>query len=187
MKEFENATGPVDTTARAILEKEIKFSYRQAIEELLFGAIICRPGIIYAFIKLSQDNNKPAHAHYIAVKRVFKYLRDTLDEGFQYWYTSIHDSLPDLPIPIIARDNHDIKIPNSTATQPVGFVDSDWSGGSKQCRSISGMSLCFAGVPVVYRSRFQSTVSQSSTKADLIAAAEVGKLALYLRSILKDI
>ena len=77
MKKLEDAKGPPDDTARAILEKEMKFSYRQAIGELLFAAITYRPDILYAIIKLSQYNNKPARVYYIAVKRLFKYLRDT--------------------------------------------------------------------------------------------------------------
>ena len=54
-------------------------------------------------------------------------------------------------------------------------------------RSISGLCLCFAGAPVVYRARFQPSISQSSTEAEFIAAVEAGKLALYLRSILNDL
>ena len=42
----------------------------------------------------------------------------------------------------------------------------------------------FSGAPVVYRTRFQPTISQSSTEAEFIAAFEAGKLALYLHSIL---
>ena len=49
------------------------------------------------------------------------------------------------------------------------------------------MCLCFAGAPVVYRARFQPTISQSSTEAEFIAAVEAGKLALYLRSMLNDL
>ena len=45
---------------------------------------------------------------------------------------------------------------------------------------ISGICLYFAGARVVYRSRFQSTISQSSTKPEFIAANDAGKLALYL-------
>ena len=38
--------------------------------------------------------------------------------------------------------------------------------------------------PVVYRSRFQPTISQLSTDVEFIAVTEVGKLKLYLRSML---
>ena len=81
MKELELATGPTDPTAKLQLEKEMEFSYRQAIGELLFAAITCRPDILYAIIKLSQYNTRPARVHYMAVKRVFRFLRDTKHDG----------------------------------------------------------------------------------------------------------
>ena len=40
---------------------------------------------------------------------------------------------------------------------------------------------------MVYRTHFQSTVSQFSTEAEFIAAVKAGKLALYLRSMLDDL
>ena len=49
------------------------------------------------------------------------------------------------------------------------------------------MCLCFSGALVVYRSRFQPTISQSSTEAEFSAAVEADKLALYLRSMLHDL
>ena len=152
MTELELATGPTDTDAKVVLEKEMKFSYRQAIGELLFAAITCRPDILYSIIKLSQYNTKPARIHYLAVKRVFKYLRDTIDDGLHYWRPTLQLDLPNLPSPTIPHDNHDVQIPPSLLNQPVGFVDSDWAGDTSHRRSISKMCLCFAGAPVVYRS-----------------------------------
>ena len=35
--------------------------------------------------------------------------------------------------------------------------------------------------------RFQPTIAQSLTEAEFVAAAEAGKLALYLRSMLHDL
>ena len=163
------------------------FAYRQAIGELLFAAITCRPDILYCIIKLSQYNTKPARIHYIAVKRVFRYLRDTIEDGLHYWRETIHPALPNAPCPPILHDNHDVTLPSTSTTQPIGYVDSDWAGDNSHRRSISGMCLCFAGAHVVYRARFQPTVSQSSTEAEFIAAVEAGKLALYLRSLLDDL
>ena len=40
---------------------------------------------------------------------------------------------------------------------------------------------------IVYKTKFQSGVSLSSTEAEFTAAAEAGKMALYLRSILKKL
>ena len=66
-------------------------------------------------------------------------------------------------------------------------MDSEWAGDTSHRRSISGMCLCFAGAPVIYCARFQPTVSQPSTEAKFIAEAEVGKLALYLHSLLNGL
>ena len=60
-------------------------------------------------------------------------------------------------------------------------------GDSLHRRSISGICLCFAGAPVVYRSRLQPTISQSSIEVEFIAAIKAGKLILYLRSMLNDL
>ena len=72
-------------------------------------------------------------------------------------------------------------------TQPYGTVDADWAGDVKHRKYISGIGLFFAGSPVLYRSRYQPTVSLSSTESEFIAAAEAGKMALYLRYLLDEL
>ena len=99
----------------------------------------------------------------------------------------MHNRLEDSPCPKIKHDNHEFQIPKYTKDTVTGFVDSDWAGDRKHRRLISGICLYFARVPVVYRSLFQTTVLQSSTEAEFIAAAEAGKLTLYLRSMLQDL
>ena len=187
MRELETTKGPTNTIAHTTLQKEMGFYYRQAIREILFAGITCRLNILYCVIKLSQYNIKPIRIHYLAAKRVFWYLRDTITDGLHYWRPTIHTDLAESPCPTILHDNHYVIIPQSTKTQPIGFVDSDWAGDTSHCRSISGLCLCFTGTPVVYRARFQPTISQSSTEAEFITAVEAGKLALYLRSMLDDL
>ena len=97
------------------------FSYRQAIGELLFAVITCCPDILYCIIKLSQYNNKTDRVHYTAVKRVFKYLRDTIDDGLHYWRETLHDKLEDFPCPNLIHDNQEVQIPKST-TDKIKFL-----------------------------------------------------------------
>ena len=92
----------------------------------------------------------------------------------------MHVDLPDTPCLNILHDNHDVSLPFDSISRPIGYMYSNWAGDISHRRSISGMCLCFAGALVVYRTRFQPTVYQSSTEAELIAAVEAGKLALYL-------
>ena len=77
--------GPEDPFQKIELEKEMKFSYRQAIGEIMFAMITCRPDISYPVIKLSTYSNNPAKEHYLAVKQVMRYLRATMHEGITYW------------------------------------------------------------------------------------------------------
>ena len=130
------------------------FSYRQAIGELLYATITCRPEIMYCIIKLSQYNTKPAHIHYLAVKRVFQYLRDTINDGLHYWRKTINTTLSDIPCPSILYNNHEVTLPDSLTTQAICYVDSDWASGTAHRRLILGMCLCYAGAPMVYRTRF---------------------------------
>ena len=159
LTKLKTASCPTDATARTKLQLELGFSYHQAIGELFFSAITCRPDILYCITKLSQYNTKPARIHYLSVKRVFCYLRDTIEDGLHYWREHKNTTLLDAPCSSILHDNHDVTLPQSTTSKPIGYVDSDWSGDTLHRRSISGMCLCFAGAPVVYQARFQPTIS----------------------------
>ena len=47
--------------------------------------------------------------------------------------------------------------------------------------------IMLAGACIYYKTRFQAIISLSSTEAEFIAACEMGKVLLYVRSILEDI
>ena len=47
--------------------------------------------------------------------------------------------------------------------------------------------VMLAGGIIAYKTKFQSTVSLSSTEAEFTAAAKAGKMALYLRFILTEL
>ena len=76
---------------------------------------------------------------------------------------------------------------HATADQPHSFVDDDWDGNQSHRRSVTGLMVMLAGGVIDYETKFQSAVSLSSAEAEFTAATEVGKIALYLRSILQQI
>ena len=82
VSELEITKGPLEVHEQKALATEMKFSHRQAIGELLFAAITCRPDIIYPVIKLSQYSSALANIHFVVVKNIFRYLQATVDEGF---------------------------------------------------------------------------------------------------------
>jgi len=179
------------------LEKEMKFSYRQALGEALYAMVTCRPDISVAISKLSQYANNPAEIHYVALKNVFRYLRHTKTDGIYYWRKQkldstllIHGKLPKMyseqkicdEVRLHEKDNSE-----RTQNYLHGYVDSDWAGDVSHRRSITGIAIFFGGAVVAYKSKFQRTVALSSTEAEFSAACEAGKIILYLRTILEEL
>ena len=187
IKSINETIGPTNDNERYNLQQSMGFSYRQAIGELLFAAVTCRPDILYAVIRLSNFSTHPAEIHYTAVKRVFRYLRSTINEGLHYWRIHSRDDLPTAPVPAIPPDNHEVNLPGSNDANLHGYVDADWASDTRTRRSMTGIGMYLAGAPVAYRARLQPTVAMSTTESEFVAASDAGKMALYLRSVLSEL
>ena len=71
---LEEAT-PLTIAELNAIEDRLGFSYRQALGELIFALVTCRPDISFACIKLSQYSDR----------RIYQYLHATKDEGIYFW------------------------------------------------------------------------------------------------------
>ena len=85
LKSLDEAEGPSDPIQQKELEKQMKFSYRQVVGELIYVMTTCRPDISPSVTRLSQHNDNPAKEHYLAAKAVLVYLYATRQEGIHYW------------------------------------------------------------------------------------------------------
>ena len=107
------------------------FNYRQAIGELIFLMVTCRPDISFPLIKLSQYSNKPAKVHYKAVKQIFLYIQSTPDEGIHFWRPQPNDTLQTLPLPTPKENNDNPMKEHDSSTIMHANVDADWGGDTK--------------------------------------------------------
>ena len=174
------------------LELEMGFGYRQAIGELIYALVTCRPDISYAVIKLSQYSTRPTRIHFEAIKNIYRYLNATKEEGIHFWRQTPRDDLPDVPAPSTKRDgNYDETIilerKESTPDIMIAAADSDFAGDNSHRKSVSGIILRLAGGTIFYKTKYQDTIAMSSTEAEFTSAAEAGKYILYVRSILDQI
>jgi hypothetical protein len=189
IQKIEEAVAPTSKTEQCELQVKMNFNYRQAIGELIYVMITCRPDISYPLIKLSQYSSNPAQIHYKSVITIFKYLHATVDDGLIFWQPQPHPDLPELPLPQVHKTNY--MTTNTTevdsTTKMHGAVDSDWAGDTKHRRSVTGIILRLAGGTILYKTKYQDTVSLSTTKAEFTAACDAGKSILYVRSILDEI
>lgn len=115
--------------------------YREAIGSLLYLATISRPDISFAVNYLSRFNNKPKVVHWKMIKRVFQYLRGTVNNGIMF----------------------------DGDTNLLAYTDSDYGGDSETGHSTSGV-LILRGGPIVWYAQKQRLVATSTAEAEYRAA-----------------
>lgn len=142
---------------------EMNFPYRQAVGSLMYAATVTRPDISYAVGEVSRFLENPSYEHIVAVKRIIRYLKRTINYGIVYGSV------------------------NENAFTLSGYTDADFARDIESRRSTTGYAFLIGGSIVTWRSQRQKTVALSTTEAEYMAACEGAKEAVWLRQILIDI
>ena len=128
----------------------------------MFAAIVSRPDIMYAVTVVSRFLANPSKEHWTAVKKIIKYLKNTMNHGIMF------DGKYD-----------DLKL--------VGYSDSDYAGDPDSRKSTSGYLFKLANGPVTWMSRRQPVVALSTTEAEYIAASDATREAVWLSRLLSSV
>ena len=112
--------------------------YSQIIDSLLHLTNFSRPDIAYAVGRLGRYTNNPDHSHWIALERVFRYLKGTINYGIHYTC-----------FPAVIE----------------GFSDANWIYDSDETKSTSGYVFTLAGGAVSWKSAKQTIISRSTMEA----------------------
>jgi len=75
----------------------------------------------------------------------------------------------------------------SVSSGVMGYTDSDFAGDLDKRRSTSGYVFTLHGGAISWRSRLQNCVTQSTTEAEYVAAAEACKEAIWLSRLVVDL
>nr|GEX62713.1 hypothetical protein [Tanacetum cinerariifolium] len=133
--------------------------YRSMIDTLLY-LIASRPDLQFAICMCARYQGRPTEKHLHAVKRIFRYLCGTVNQGI--WY------------------------PKDSSVALTAFADADHAGCQDTRRSTSG-SLQFLGDRLIsWSSKRQKSAAISSTKAEYIALSGCCAQVLWMRSQLTD-
>lgn len=143
-------------------EKVSTYPYRQAVGALMYLMLGSRPDLAYSVGFLSRSLENPCSEDIARLKRVFRYVAGTSDLG------------------IIYRQNAEKGVFES-------YSDADFGGCTKTGRSTSGVVIIYAEGAVSWLSQRQGTVTLSSTEAELVAANEGAKEAVWLSRLLQEI
>ncbi len=191
LKGFNSITGSNDAKDIAKLEATHQIKYRGGVvSELIWAMTTCRPDLAFTSVKLSQSNTSPADIHFQGLKHAIRYLYTTCNDGVYFWRTSPRPELPDAAVPTINSNRNDLLLddrPQHEASIAVAYSDSDWATCVKTRRSFSGICIQLAGGTIAYKTKFQPTVALSTTEAEFMAACDVGRMSLFVRSILWDL
>lgn len=103
----------------------------------------------------------PTDIHWIAVKRILRYVRFTTDLG--------------------------LKIQKSSSTLVSAFSDANWAGSIDDRRSTGGFAVFFGANLISWSAWKQPTVSRSSTEAEYKSLANATAETMWVQSLLAEL
>ena len=146
MDECKATVGPVDLSSPLVPSNhgtKVDAPFREAVGALMHLMTATRPDIAYAVGYVSRFMENPQQEHWVAVKRIFRYLQGTKSHGVCYQ----------------PSDKIDFR----------GYSDADWAGDHADRKSTSGYVFMLLGAPISWGSKKQSSVSLSTSEAEYIA------------------
>ena len=141
-----------------VADPQMHNAYRSLIGKVLYLQRGSRPDIANSVRELSRFLSNPNGDHWIAAKRVLRYLR-----GTSHYRLALGGDMKLYP-----------------------YSDADWAN-SQSRRSITGMLVLLGHGPVSWMSKKQSTVSLSSTESEYNAISETSREVVWLRQLLLEI
>ena len=134
--------------------------YRSIVGALQYLSLT-RPDISFSVNKVCQYMSALTTAHWSAVKRILRYLRQTIHLGLRF-----------------------------TKSGPMflsAFSDADWAGNMDDRRSTGGYAIFFGGNLIAWSARKQATVSRSSTEAEYKALADATAEIIWIQVLLREL
>ncbi|XP_057248227.1 secreted RxLR effector protein 161-like [Beta vulgaris subsp. vulgaris] len=138
-----------------------KIPYASAIGSIMYAMICTRPDVSYALSMTSRYQANPGDDHWTAVKNILKYLNRTKEKFLVYG----------------GEDELGIK----------GYTDASFQTDKDDFRSQSGFIFCLNGGAVSWKSSKQSTIADSTTEAEYIAASEAAKEAVWIKKFISEL
>ena len=141
-------------------KQEIK-AFQERVGSILYTAIMIRPDVAYAASQLSHHLTNPGAAHFKAAAQVIAYLYRTKRLGIRY---GAHKG-----------------------SQLLICGDASFADDRESRRSSQGYIVQLFGGPIIWKAARQSTVTTSTTEAELLALEHVAKESVALNRFLHEL
>ena len=123
--------------------------------------IITRPDVAFAVSSLAQHTTNPGPEHWDALKRVFLYLRSTIE--------------------------YCITFGGENNGKLAGYTDASFAEDSATRRSTGTYIFTLNRGPISWTSKRQLTVALSTTEAEYMAMCQAAREAIWLRQLLTEL
>jgi hypothetical protein len=123
--------------------------YMSIVGSLLYLSLCMRPDIAFSVNSVSRFSQNPGYKHWIASKRILRYLKGTAKLGLKYSNNRNDDSI--------------------TLT---AYCDADWAGDIDDRKSTTGFVIKINDCTVHWGSKRQTTVALSSAEAEYMSISQ---------------
>ncbi|UYV82515.1 hypothetical protein LAZ67_21002634 [Cordylochernes scorpioides] len=143
LQEGREVSTPMETRPELLEEEDEEncqdLPYRELMGGLLYISQRKKPDIAYAVSQLARYCSKYTRKHWVAAKRILRYLKSSEHLGITY---------------------------RRTGEQLCVYSDVDWGTNLEDRKSTSGYVVMFAGAPILWRSSKQTVTALSTMEAE---------------------
>jgi hypothetical protein len=155
------ATGQRLEPFDGIATEASKYEFAAQLGSIMYAMVITRPDIAFAVSSLAQHTTNPGPEHWNALKRIFFYLRSTIEYCITFGGES-NDKL-------------------------AGYTDASFAEDSATRRSTGAYIFILNGGPISWISKRQQTVALSTTEAEYMAMCQAIREAIWIRQLLTEL
>ena len=137
-----------------------KTPYANAVGSLMYAMMCTRPDICYAVGMVSRYQSNPGDAHWTAVKRIFRYLKGTMNLALCY---------------------------HGGTLKLKGYTDADGGADKDERKSTSGYAFLLGGGLISWCSKKQTCVALSMMEAEYVACTAAVQEAVWLKAFLQNL
>lgn len=158
---------PSDANQRLVKEEPsgdfdpVNIPYQQMVGCILYLTQGTRPDIAFAVNNVSRYNNCYTKTHWMAVKRIIRYLKGTKDLRLMFKKN--------------AKD------------YVFGYCDADWASDVNDRKSCTGYVFLRSGGAISWNSKRQPTVALSTTEAEYMALSAATQESMWLKQFEDEI
>ena len=164
MDKSKPSTTPMSTNQQLSKSDGDKFDNPQLYRSIVGGLqylSFTRPEIAFAIHKVSKYMHDPRVPHWVAVKRILRYLKSTI--------------------------SHALFIQPDSDLQLHSYSDADWATDQDDRRSVGAYCVYLGKNLVSWSCKQQPTVARSSTEAEYKALANAAAEVMWLTTLLSDL